>query len=290
MDKLLEIFSLPFTKVLKSYEKEISVSREIRIRAGHPILLCGEQSVSIPGFYPNAKQMEELLLCFCGQALYAHEEQLMQGYVTLPGGHRVGVCGRMQMSNGKPTHFADVQSMNIRIARQIPCDRRALPILRTNTGVRSSLIVSPPGFGKTTMLRDIARTLSCDGIQLAIADERGELAACLHGKPQLDVGPCTDVMDGMPKAEAMRLLVRALSPQVIVSDEIGSEADAQAIMEARRCGVAVLCSAHGATLRDVKAKPSMRVLFQEGIFDRILILGKKPGQIQAVYDSEGRPC
>lgn len=290
MDKLLSQFCEPFLSALAPYEKELLRAREVRIRVGQPLLLCGSRETAVPSLLPDPKQMSSLLLAFCGQALYAHEEQLRQGYLTLPGGHRVGVCGQAVVQEGQPLRFAQIQGLNVRIARQMACERRALEAVCSGGALRSALIVSPPGLGKTTMLRELARVLSSQGAQVAIADERGELAACVQGVPQLDVGPRTDVMDGVPRAEAVRLLVRAMSPELVVCDEIGSERDADALLDARRCGVHVLCSAHGASYSDVKSRPAVRQLLREGMFDRVVLLGREVGRILAVYDREGRPC
>ena len=144
--------------------------------------------------------------------------------------------------------------------------------------------------GKTTLLRELACALSRAGAQVAIADERGELAACVRGVPQLDVGPCTGVMDNMGKAAAVRLLTRSMAPDVIVSDEIGGEADAAALLDARRCGVQVLCSAHAAGFAQAKRRPALEPLLRAGVFDRIVVRGGRVGRIAAVLDGEGRPC
>lgn len=290
MDKLLSQFCEPFFSALSPYEKELSCAREIRIRVSHPLLIRSKTEHTIPALLPTSAQLTDLMLAFCGQALYAHEDQLRQGFLTLPFGHRVGICGHMVRREGQLPHLAHIQSMNIRIARQLSCDRRAIDAVYSSGFLRSSLIISPPGMGKTTMLREMARILSAHGIQVALADERGELAACVQSVPQLDVGAHTDVMDGIPKAEAIGLMVRSMSPDVVICDEIGCESDADALIDARRCGVSVLCSAHSATFRDAVSRPALRRLLQGGVFDRVLLLGREAGRLAAVYDGEGRPC
>ena len=157
-------------------------------------------------------------------------------------------------------------------------------------GFADTLILSPPGAGKTTLLREIVRGLSERGLRVALADERGEVAGVCNGAPQFDVGPCTDVLTGAPKGEGAMLLLRAMSPQVLVSDEIGNAQDAEALLDAQRCGVKVLCSAHGASYAEVQARSCVRQLLRESVFDRVLLLGREPGRIAAVYDREGRPC
>lgn len=290
MDKLLEQFSPAFREALVPYEKEMQRAREIRIRVQQPLLLCGRSSFAVPGFLPGAEDMERLLLAFCDQALYACEEQLRQGYLTLRGGHRAGVCGHILAENGRAVRLHGIQGISLRIARQMPCDSRVMNVIAPSGRLRSVLVVSPPGGGKTTLLREAARQLSVRGIQVALADERGELAACVEGVPQLDVGPCTDVMDNLPKAEAIGMMLRAMSPQVLVSDEIGNAQDAEALLDVQRCGVKVLCSAHGASYAEVQARSCVRQLLRESVFDRVLLLGREPGRIAAVYDREGRPC
>lgn len=289
MDKLLSQFSPPFRAALAPYAREMAGAREIRIRVCRPLLLRGEKNLRIP-LEPDEAQIRDLLLSFCGQALYARQEELNQGFLTLPCGHRVGVCGHMALDGARRNALTQVQALNLRIARQVPCDARALAAAMPGGALRSTLVLSEPGMGKTTLLRELARALSRAGAQVAIADERGELAACVRGVPQLDVGPCTDVMDNMGKAEAVRLLTRSMAPDVIVSDEIGGEADAAALLDARRCGVQVLCSAHAAGFAQAKRRPALEPLLRAGVFDRIVVLGGRVGRIAAVLDGEGRPC
>jgi stage III sporulation protein SpoIIIAA len=238
MDKLIAQFSRPFQEVLHRHSQWLSVSREIRIRVGQPVLLCGEKDVRIEEFRPDAQALEELLLSLCGGAMYACEEQLREGFLTLKGGHRAGVCGRMLYRDGKPLRYVQIQSLNIRIARQMRCDRRAVTCAGNQNALRSVMVISPPGMGKTTLLREMARSLSIRGVQVSVADERGEIAASFDGVPQLDVGPCTDVMDAMPMmgafvdviapnafAIAQRLDELQLHAEVIVIGDAGGRVD-----------------------------------------------------------------
>ncbi|MDP3486426.1 MAG: ATPase, T2SS/T4P/T4SS family, partial [Bacillota bacterium] len=147
-----------------------------------------------------------------------------------------------------------------------------------------TLVISPPQAGKTTLLRDIARQLSDKGQRVCIVDERSEIAGCYNGCPQLDVGLRTDVMDGCPKAEGMLMALRALSPDVIITDEIGRAEDAAAIEEALNSGVRVIASAHGSTYEEVAARPNLSTLLQRGLFQRVVILSNRrgPGTIEYI--------
>ena len=264
--------------------------REIRFRALRECVLTGRENVFLPKIRMKAEEMHKLLLHLCDYAVYAHEDQLKDGYLTLRGGHRAGIAGSMVAENDRPIRFSDIQSITLRVARQIPLfDETAYLFFRGKTPL-SALVVSPPGLGKTTMLREIARIAGDKGIQTAIADERGEIAACFRGAPQLDVGKCTDVLDGIPKAKAILMLLRACAPQLIVCDEIGSREDRFAIEDAARCGTKVLCSAHGNGIADIMARKNLAGLWEGHMFDRIVVLGEEPGRVCAVYNGEGKPC
>lgn len=259
---------------------------EIRLRNGAPLSIqTGEDSffVDLAG-HPTAPQtappigadwLHRCLEQFTRHSLYAYEQELGQGFLTLEGGHRVGLCGRYT-ANG---HLRDISSMNIRIARaRIGVADEILPLLVAEHRVLHTLILSPPGCGKTTLLRDIARGLSNGfpgyaGTQVAIADERSELAACAHGKPQLDVGMRCDVLDGCPKEIAIPMLLRTMAPRVIVTDEIGSPADAVSVQEAMNCGVSVIASAHATCWQEVYQRPSLREVIP--LFARCFVLNRQ---------------
>lgn len=281
MDRLAECIGGALGRQLR--EKGGGIS-ELRIRAGRPSALCMMDGTKVPSETIAAENFRRILARLMGDSLYACEEELKQGYFTMEGGIRVGVCGRLNAASGSVTSMAGVGSLCIRIPREI---RNSTAGQLWHGSPESMLILSPPGMGKTTLVREIARLASEDGYNVAIADERREIAACREGIPQFDLGPNTDVMDGCPKAIAMELLLRACAPQMIVADEIGGEADAAAIRDAARCGAAVVATAHAASFVD--AENRFRGLFQEGIFCRAVLLGPEPGRINSVreYGSEG---
>lgn len=292
MQEIIAQCGEPFRTALRALPgKVLTAAREVRIRVGRPVAVIGEREtlVSAGGkpLCPKAEELEELLLTFCGRSLYAYEAQLAQGFITLRGGHRVGVCGKTVVKNGHIARISEIQSMNIRVARQLACGGDVLPRLLDGEQVRSTLVLSKPGFGKTTLLRQLAKQLSDRGMQVSLLDERAELAAMMKASPMLDVGARTDVLEGCGKSEGVRLLLRSMAPQVIVTDEIGAPEDLSALSEAVRSGAAVLASAHAADLPDAKRRLDARAL---EVFDRFVLLGGAPGHVTAILDREGRPC
>ena len=255
---------------------------ELRLRIGRPARLCMTDGREIEGDVTGAEELQRILARMTGDSLYACEDELREGYFTMDGGCRVGVCGRMASQDGRVLGMASIASLCIRIPREVKGCARELAAPGRPQGL---LVISPPGMGKTTLLRDYARILSDGGWNVAIADERREIAACREGVPQFDVGMRTDVMDGCPKAVAMGLLIRACAPQLIVDDEIGGEGDARAILDAARCGVAVAASAHASCFAEAEERFS--ALIGAGAFRRAALLGDRPGNIKAVREYAG---
>lgn len=280
---------------------------EIRLKPGLPVLLrlgdgeafLGEGGRLLPvtdrrqALCCSESALQKLCLLLAESSLYALEEELRRGFLTLPGGHRVGITGRAVLdSSGALRTVTAFSGVNIRIAR--PCMGQAadlLPRLLSADGrFCSTLLLSPPRAGKTTLLRALTCLLS-DGIgvaphRMAVADERSEIAAMRQGMPQLPVGLRTDVMDACPKAEAMSLLLRSMSPDVLVADEIGRAEDVFALREAARCGVAVLTSAHACDREDLLRRPLMAQLMEEGAFRRLVRLSRRegPGTVEEVIE------
>lgn len=263
---------------------------ELRMRAGKPLLLSdGQREWFVSGegericHAKGAKVMERqdlsrLLLHFCKHSLYAYEEELREGYLTLEGGHRLGVAGQVVTEAGKIRTIKNISFLNLRIARQLKgIAEEVLPRLYEQGRIQNTLIVSPPGCGKTTLLRELIRLVSDgnpygEGVTVGVVDERSELAGCFLGVPQNDLGIRTDVLDGCPKAIGMRLMIRSMAPVVIAVDELGRPEDLEELAEASRCGVRLLATAHGASAEDVR----LRGL--EEFFDCILLLGKREGR------------
>lgn len=227
-------------------------------------------------------------------SVYAWEEEMRSGFLTIEGGHRIGLTGRAVAEDGRIRTLKQVAGLNVRIAREVRgAADRLLPRIVQGGTLLSTLIISPPQAGKTTVLRDLVRQLSTGvvrlglkGMKVGLVDERSEVAGCCGGVPQRDVGPRTDVLDGCPKAEGMMLLIRALSPQVVAVDEIGRPADADAVMEALHAGVRVVATAHGHDLADIARRPALADLLKVGAFGRAAILGRSrgPGTVEQVVE------
>ncbi len=263
--------------------------REIRVRAGQPTAFITASRTALLSWQPDPRQVEALAEALSGHSLYARADETRQGYITLRGGHRMGLCGHVSGSGA----LADIGSLCIRIAGQWPgCADMLLPLCRESGVAQSLLLIGPPGSGKTTLLRDLARQLSAGNgaMQTAVIDERGELAACVHGVPQLDIGCTADVLDGLSKPAAVAWLIRAMAPQLLVTDELSGPEDASAVLDAMACGAAVLTSVHGVGLREVAARPALAGLMARRVFAHYVVLsGEGGGRVSAVHDRSGSP-
>ncbi len=295
-----------------------SRAEEIRVRDGRPleIVAAGDYTFVEPdgsptlrvetAFRPTRDDCLKLLDRITNHSVYTMEEQLRRGYITVQGGHRIGLAGRAALERGAIRTLQHIGGFNLRIAREVKgCASALLPRLwdAESRRLHHTLIVSPPQRGKTTLLRDAARLVSTGGWagrtaidrrdrarKVGIVDERSEIAAAVDGKPTFDVGPRTDVLDACPKAEGMMLMIRALSPEVLVVDELGRPEDAEAVMEALHAGIAVIATAHGRDADEVRGRPSLAALFEARVFTRIVTLAASgpTGEVLDVRDAEGR--
>lgn len=266
--------------------------REIRVRAGQSIRLSTRQGETICPCEPTPQQVAQMAEALCEHALYARAEEQRSGFVTLRGGHRMGLCGRVICQGQSIRALRDISSFCIRIAGQWrgAADGLIGQLTDENGLCRSTLIVGLPGMGKTTLLRDSLRRLSEAGRRVCVVDERSEIAAMCDGLPQLEVGPCTDVLDGCGKEAGLRWLLRSLSPEVLVTDELSDTLDAQAALEAIRSGVSMLATVHGRDLDSVCGRNTLYPLIRDRAFERYAVLDvHEVGKLAGIYDRDFQP-
>ena len=266
---------------------------EIRLRSNKPLALKIGQTTQITDYIVSQEDVLQAFEKICESSIYSYRKQICDGYITIKGGNRVGIVGSAVVDNGQVINVNYISSLNFRIASErIGCSNQVIEDLIDirNNSVYNTLIVSPPGCGKTTLLRDIVRNISngikvigFKGKNVGVVDERGEIAAMYKGIPQNDIGIRTDVIDNMSKPEAMRILVRSMAPDVIVCDEIGSLEDIKAIDYAMCSGVKGIFTAHGKDIDEIGRNPELSKLLNKKIFERIIILNpKKKGELECI--------
>jgi len=282
---------------------------EIRIRVNQPLLLVvgnhdvmvadfGQTTIAAQAYHCTMQDLVKIFQVMCKNSVYAFEPELQQGYLTIPGGHRVGLAGQAAVFDGTVKALTRISSLNIRLARSIPgCAKLILPFVidSINRRIYNTLLISPPRCGKTTILRDLIRQLSIGntnlgipGVQIGLVDERSEIAACENGIPSIDLGPRVDVLDACPKAKGLLMLIRSMAPEVVATDELGRAEDTAAIQEAISAGVSVIATIHSRTIYDLYTRPHIGELVQHKAFDRYVILSNRlgPGTIEEIYNTD----
>jgi len=250
---------------------------EVRINAEKNAATVKSGILMDTGVYIKKEEVTAMVNGMCRGSLYAVQSSLTEGYISLNGGHRVGICGKCVAENGKITHITDISAVCVRVARAVfGAADEIMSYLEFNGKLYNALIVSPPGCGKTTVLRDAVRQLG-NRYRVCVADERSEIAACKNGIPTHDVGKFTSVMDSVPKAEGIRMLLRSMSPQIIATDETGSRDEEEAIYRLINAGAKIITTAHGYSERDLLAREHLGRLIEKGIFERIFVLSNRKG-------------
>lgn len=256
---------------------------ELRLRAGRGLFLTlaeGREEQVIVGGRPIPVTADDLSLTVelaTRASFQVASERVKRGFLPLKGGHRLGLCGTVTVQGGEITGIRELSSLAVRVASPVPgFGRTAVEGMMQGKRVKSTLILSPPGYGKTTLLRDTLRLLSEEQhLRIGLADERGEVAGLWHGTPQLDVGSTTDVLDGCPKAQGLLTLLRGMNPQVLAADEITAPADVEALTQAANCGVALVATAHAAGVEDLKRRPLYRRMLSQKCFERVCIIDRR---------------
>lgn len=261
---------------------------EIHMRLGKPLCI----NYSDGRFYLNAKgnltpipnstlkvtreHIDEAIEIATSSSVYSVRDQIKNGYITIAGGHRIGITGTAVIKEDKVSFIKDISGLNYRLAGEvIGAADEAVPMILKGGGIKNTLIISPPGAGKTTMLRDIVRQLSYKSYRVSVVDERSEIAALCEGRSAFDLGFSTDVLDGVDKAEGMLMVLRSMSPDVIVTDEIGKQSDIDAIERITNSGAAVIATIHGRNIDMIKRRDDLKRMLK--FFDLIITLSRRKG-------------
>ena len=295
-EEMIKLLPSGLRDVLQKMNLDVAGLQEIRLRAEQPAVILSHGKEYVSQTVIHRRQLEETLAYLGNYSLYAYEEEIRRGYLSLPGGHRVGIAGRVVVEDGNIRTITAISSLNLRFAHQIlGCADEVIPFLWQDGALQSTLIVSPPGKGKTTMLRDCIRqisngTLIHPGMTVGLVDERSEIGACYHGIPQNDLGIRSDVLDDCPKHLGMMMLIRTMSPKVVAVDEIGSREDLEAMEYVMNCGCKLLATVHGNSLEEIRRKPVLGRMVEEAWFGRYVILERNgtPGHVAVVLDGQGR--
>ena len=261
-------------------EAERRRAEEFRLRAGRPLaVLLPEGELALePVVEPE--ELETLCDLATEFSRYAAAETLREGYLNVRGGFRVGLCGTAVMKEGVNTNLKNLSSAAVRIGRE----KKGVGEGLLEEMFHSTLILSPPGGGKTTLLRDLVRMLSEGGRRVCLIDERGEVAVMYRGAAQMDVGPCTDVLDGCPKALGIPMVLRAMNPEIIAVDEITVAGDLEAMARAVGCGVGLLATIHAGSVQELMEKPLYRQLLEMRVFTRAIRIERAEGQRRYVVE------
>ncbi|NMA66212.1 MAG: stage III sporulation protein AA [Clostridiaceae bacterium] len=273
---------LPLMGVFSGYDCFIGPDGQLSDKTGHALIVSPEEVTNL--FY-----------LLCEHSVYAYQEDINRGFITIKGGHRAGICGTIVYQDEKIIGVRDISSINIRLARQLKgcADSIFNCIIRNSHDIYNTLILSPPRCGKTTLLRDLARSISqggrdFKGLRTAVIDERSEIAAIYKGIPQNDLGPRTDILNGCRKKDGIEIALRGMSPHVIIVDELGHQEDAEAVKMAWNAGVRIIATVHAFSLEDYKRRFGVDQLAFRNGFERIILLGINNGKRWIrVMDSDG---
>lgn len=296
-NSIIEI--LPETILGKIKYFDMNVIQELRIKVGLPLIVETNMGEKVIDYVCRMEDLKIITQRISKYSLYAFEEDIRQGFITIKGGHRVGITGEWVIEKEKIKTIRNISSLNIRVTKEIiGAADSVIPYIINKNNVINTIIISPPKCGKTTLLRDITRNLSngisskgFKGKKISVIDERSEIAACFKGVPQMNLGIRTDVFDNCIKSEGMFMAIRSMSPEVIICDEIGTSKDVEALIKAFSSGVNIITSIHGYGIKDLYNREIFKELLINRIIRRVIVLGNSrgPGTIEQIKElEEGR--
>ena len=306
-EEIAKLFPAHIRQALLAAHFDMDQVYEIRLRVNAPLIVIyqgqeyfltreGEFSrEESQGCFVRAEDLKETMEYVSSYSMYAFEEEIRQGFITIQGGHRVGIAGKTVLEGDRIKSVKYISYINLRLSHQIKgCASPILPYIIKNGRICHTLIISPPRCGKTTLLRDLIRQVSSGssympGVSVGVVDERSEIGGSYQGIPQNDLGIRTDVLDCCPKAEGMMMLIRSMSPEVVAVDELGDYEDIHAIESVIHCGCKLFATVHGSSIEDIKRKPLMQRLVRERIFERYIVLHHqdRAGRVKAIVDERG---
>ena len=305
-DEIINSLSLNLREKIRNIKGENI--EEIRLRINKPLIINGNQrdyfynekskklDMNMNNAYVVTKEdIEQTFQIICKYSIHSFMDDIKKGFITLRGGHRVGIVGKAIVEEGKVENIKHISSLNIRISKEVKnCSDKVMNhIIKSPKTINNTIIISPPQCGKTTLLRDIVRNLSngsdkfnFKGVKVALIDERNEIAGSYLGIPQMDVGIRTDIIETCPKDMGIIMVLRSMSPNVIVTDEIGTEKDIKALYTALNGGVGLITTVHGDSIEDIRNRKELRNLLDEELFKRVILLSarKGPGTVEKIYD------
>lgn len=289
IDGILRYFPQKVQELIKNNinDEELEMLEEIRVRNNLPLILKIGQAEKVIDYKITTEDINYIFQKICENSIYSYQKQIANGFITVQGGNRVGIVGTAVLDgNDKVINFNYISGLNFRISRQIiGCSNQIIDeIFNGCGGIYNTLIISKPGIGKTTLLKDIVRNVSngmpnkFKGMNVTVIDERGEISATYKGIMQNDLGMRTDVINDIPKYIGMKMAIRSMAPKVIVADEIGNKRDSEAIKYAMCCGVKGIFTAHGASLEELEKNPEISDLLENKIFEKIICIKDREGK------------
>lgn len=284
MDRIIRFLSKPIIDEVKS-DRDFKSIEEIRIAIGKPIIVLKSNKEIIKNYRVTAEDMKSIIQRVSNYSIYAFEEEIKQGYITIEGGHRIGISGQCVIENGAVKTIKHIGSINIRVAREvIGCSNKLMKEIIDGNKINNTIIISPPKCGKTTLLRDITRNISngyaplkFEGKRTTVIDERSEIASCYRGIPQMNVGIRTDIYDNCIKSQGIIMAIRTMAPEVVVCDEIGTNKDIEALIMAYNSGVNVIVTIHGNEVEDIYKRPVFKDILDNKMIKKIIVLSNKDG-------------